>query len=81
MRTICGTILSAAVAIGSAVAAEFSGTDDGRVLTNPGMGLTMHYYSNVPDNYGSNIEPGDDMAWFPGCSVCYLRLPWSMLEP
>ena len=72
--------LAIAVAASSAVAAEFYGTDDGRVLTNPGMGLTMHYYSNVPDNYGSNIKPGDDMAWFPGCSVCYLRLPWSMLE-
>lgn len=61
--------------------ASFRGVDDGRVLTNPGMGLTMHYCSNVPGNYGSRIEPGDDMTWFPGCSVCYLRLPWSMVEP
>lgn len=72
---------AAAFAVTVSNAATFSGTDDGRVLTNPDMGLTMHYYSNVPDNYGSKIEPGDDMAWFPGCSVCYLRLPWSMVEP
>ena len=62
-------------------AATFNGADDGRILSNPGVGLTMHYYSNVPANYGSRIEPGDDMAWFPGCSTCYLRLPWSMVEP
>ena len=61
--------------------ATFLGVDDGRVLTNPDMGLTMHYYSNVPHEYGSRVEPGDDMTWFPGCSVCYLRLPWSMIEP
>ena len=72
---------AAVIAATTAFAAEFRGVDDGRVLTNPGMGLTMHYYSNVPTAYGSELEPGDDMAWFPGCSVCYLRLPWSMLEP
>lgn len=62
-------------------AAVFKGADDGRVLTNPGMGLTFFYYSNAPENYGSRLDPGDDMAWFPGCSVCYLRLPWSLIEP
>ena len=71
------TVAAATVTIG----AEFCGVDNGQVLTNPDMGLTMHYYSNVPAAYGSTIEPGDDMAWFPGCSVCYLRLPWSMVEP
>ena len=55
--------------------------DDGRALVNPGMGWTMHYYSNMPLNYGSSLEPGDAMAWFPGCSVCYLRIPWAYLEP
>lgn len=55
--------------------------DDGRALVNPGMGWTMHYYSNVPHNYGSTIEPGDAMEWFPGCSTCYLRIPWAYLEP
>ena len=56
-------------------------TDDGRALVNPGMGWTMHYYSNVPNNYGSTIEPGDAMEWFPGCSACYLRIPGAYLEP
>ena len=55
--------------------------DDGRALINPNMGWTMHYYSNSPGNYGPTLEPGDDMAWFPGCSVCYLRIPWAFLEP
>ena len=65
----------------SAVAATFCGVDNGKVLTNPDMGLTMHYYSNVPGMYGAFLKPGDNMAWFPGCSVCYLRLPWSVVEP
>ena len=54
--------------------------DDGRILMNPGMGLTMHYYSNT-SNYGNKIEPGDTLDWFPGCTAVYLRLPWSVLEP
>ena len=62
-------------------AATVRPADDGRALVNPGMGWTMHYYSNIPTAYGSTIEPGDDMAWFPGCSTCYLRLPWAMIEP
>ena len=28
-------------------------TDHGRALVNPDMGWTMHFYSNVPTNYGS----------------------------
>lgn len=75
------SVLCSLTSVLCCAAAEFHGVDDGRVLTNPGMGFTMHYYSNEPHNYGSCIEPGDDMAWFPGCSVCYLRLPWSMVEP
>jgi hypothetical protein len=55
--------------------------DDGRPLVNPGMGWTMHYYSNVPHNYGSHLKPGDTAAWFPGCSTVYLRLPWAYIEP
>lgn len=56
-------------------------TDDGRALINPGMGWTMHYYSNIPKNYGSHLKPGDSAEWFPGCSVVYLRIPWAFLEP
>jgi len=55
--------------------------DNGRALVNPGMGWTMHYYSNVPQNYGSRLEPSDALAWFPGCSTVYLRIPWAYVEP
>ena len=55
--------------------------DNGRALINPGMGWTMHYYSNVPQNYGSRLEPADSLAWFPGCSTVYLRIPWAFVEP
>ncbi|MBQ6620194.1 MAG: DUF4832 domain-containing protein [Thermoguttaceae bacterium] len=55
--------------------------DDGRSLINPNMGWTMHFYSNVPTNYGSRLEPSDSLEWFEGCSVIYLRVPWAFLEP
>lgn len=56
-------------------------TDDGRALINPGMGWTCHFYSNVPKNYGSRLEPSDTLDWFEGCSTVYLRLPWAYIEP
>ena len=62
-------------------AATVRPADDGRALINPGMGFVMHYYDNRTANYGAQLEPGDDMSWFPGCSVCYLRLPWAVVEP
>ena len=65
---------------GGAVTMRVEPKDDGRILMNPGMGLTMHYYSNT-SNYGNKIEPGDTLDWFPGCTAVYLRLPWSVLEP
>ena len=49
-------VAALALASASASAATFHGVDDGSILSNPGMGLTMHYYSNVPDNYGSKLE-------------------------
>ncbi len=55
--------------------------DTGEALVNPGMGWTMHFYSNIPENYGSKLEPSDTLDWFPGCSVVYLRLPWAFIEP
>ena len=55
--------------------------DDGRALVNPGMGWTLHYYSNEPKNYGSRLDPSDTLAWFPGCSTVYLRIPWAYVEP
>ncbi len=55
--------------------------DTGKALINPDMGWTMHFYSNVPYNYGSKLEPSDALNWFEGCSAVYLRIPWSMMEP
>lgn len=55
--------------------------DTGEALINPGMGWTMHFYSNVARNYGSKLEPSDTLEDFPGVSTVYLRLPWAYLEP
>ena len=55
--------------------------DHGRALINPDMGWTMHFYSNIPENYGSKLEPADALDWFEGCSAVYLRIPWAYLEP
>lgn len=55
--------------------------DTGEVLVNPGMGWVLHYYDNVPENYGSRLEPSDTVDDFPGLSVVYLRIPWSYIEP
>lgn len=62
-------------------AGSFTPTDNGRALINPGMGWTMHFYSNLLVNYGSKLEPSDVLDDFPGLSTVYLRLPWSFLEP
>ena len=55
--------------------------DTGAALVNPGMGWTMHFYSNVPANYGSKLAPSDTLDDFPGLSTVYLRVPWAYLEP
>ncbi|HEY3324387.1 MAG TPA: DUF4832 domain-containing protein [Planctomycetota bacterium] len=55
--------------------------DTGAALVNPDMGWTMHFYSNVPTNYGSKLEPSDTLDDFPGLSTVYLRVPWAMVEP
>jgi hypothetical protein len=55
--------------------------DTGAALINPDMGWTMHFYSNVPANYGSKLEPSDTLDDFPGLSTVYLRVPWAYLEP
>ncbi len=51
------------------------------VLVNPDMGLVMFQNSNRPWAYGSQLERGDTLEWFPGTSTVYFRLPWSFLEP
>ena len=55
--------------------------DNKKALINPDMGWTMHFYSNVLENYGSKLEPNDIVEYFPGMSTVYLRIPWSFLEP
>jgi hypothetical protein len=55
--------------------------DSGAALVNPAMGWTMHFYSNQPKNYGSQLEPSDTVDDFPGLSTVYLRVPWACLEP
>lgn len=55
--------------------------DTGEALVNPGMGWTMHFYSNIPTNYGSKLEPADTVDDWPGLSTVYLRVPWAFVEP
>ena len=55
--------------------------DTGAALQNPGMGWVCHFYDNSPRSYGARLEPSDSLAWFPGCSVVYLRIQWATLEP
>jgi hypothetical protein len=56
-------------------------TDTGEALVNPDMGWTLHFYSNLIENYGSRLEPSDTLDDWPGLSTVYLRVPWSFLEP
>lgn len=56
-------------------------SDNGMALVNPMMGWTMHYYSNVLNNYGSKLAPSDTLDDFPGLSTVYLRVPWAFVEP
>ena len=78
---ICSLWLGAAAAACAQETVTVRPENDGRALVNPGMGWTMHFYSNVPRNYGSKLEPSDALAWFPGCSTVYLRVPWAYVEP
>ncbi len=55
--------------------------DNGEPLVNPGMGWTLHFYSNFIENYGSRLKPSDTLDDWPGLSVIYLRVPWAYLEP
>ncbi|MFC1600951.1 beta-galactosidase [Candidatus Sumerlaeota bacterium] len=80
-------IICAFVLLGTAMTLQAQETmtvkpvDTGVALINPGMGWTMHFYSNVTRNYGSKLEPSDTLEDFPGVSTVYLRLPWAYLEP
>jgi len=55
--------------------------DSGEAPVNPGMGWTLHYCSNLIENYGSKLEASDTLDDWPGLSVIYLRVPWLLLEP
>ncbi len=55
--------------------------DTGAALVNPDMGMVLYFYSNIPDNYGSKLEPSDTVDEYPGVSTVYLRVPWAYLEP
>jgi len=55
--------------------------DTGAALVNPDMGWVLYFYSNVPANYGSQLEPSDTVDDFPGLSTVFMRIPWSFIEP
>lgn len=77
-------IFSIGMMLGAAAlthAGTFRPVDNGQALVNPGMGWTLHFYSNILENYGSRLEPADTLDDWPGLSVVYLRVPWSFLEP
>lgn len=73
--------LAASAAIGQDARTTVRPADTGEALVNPDMGWTMHYYSNIPTNYGSHLAPGDTADYWPGLSTVYLRIPWAMIEP
>jgi hypothetical protein len=82
--TLAALILLAGLASAQAAESsriEFRPADTGAVLENPGMGWVLHYYDNIPENYGSRLAPSDTVDEFPGLTVVYLRIPWSYLEP
>jgi hypothetical protein len=77
-------LLAALALLGAGRAAEqvvIRPADTGAALVNPGMGWTLHFYSNLIANYGSRLAPSDTLDDWPGLSTIYLRVPWSFLEP
>src|SRR5512133_244374 len=81
-HTLTALLLAGAGSISQAAElTTVSPKDTGATLVNPDMGWTMHFYSNIPDNYGSKLEPADTLEDFPGLSTVYLRVPCAFLEP
>ncbi len=81
---VCAALVSMGVLPRSAEAQELVTVrpeDTGAVLDNPGMGWVLHFYDNVPANYGSRLEYLDTVDDFPGITAIYLRIPWSYIEP
>lgn len=80
-QSLCALILTAVSILLAEENVTVKTEDNGAALVNPSMGWTMHFYSNVPTNYGSKLAPSDTLDDFPGLSTVYLRLPWAYLEP
>lgn len=78
-------LIPAVLLISTAAAAESLITvkpaDTGAALVNPDMGWVLYFYSNIPTNYGSQLEPSDTVDDFPGLSTVFMRIPWSFIEP
>ena len=74
-------VVNAAEAASSLERVVVKPPDTGVALENPGMGWVLHFYDNIPGNYGSKLEPADTVEDFPGLTVVYLRIPWSYVEP
>ncbi len=68
-------------AFGAEERATVRPADNDAALDNPGMGWVFHFYDNHVKNYGSQLAPSDTVDDFPGLTVVYLRLPWSLVEP
>ncbi|MBM4157032.1 MAG: hypothetical protein FJ221_18705, partial [Lentisphaerae bacterium] len=78
---ICTAPCGAADSPGGAERVTVRPADTGAALVNPDMGWTLMFYSNVPQNYGSKLEPADTVDDWPGLSTVYLRIPWAFVEP
>lgn len=76
-----GLLLNPVVSPGAEPLVVVQPEDTGEALVNPGMGWTLHFYSNLIENYGSKLAPSDTLDDWPGLSVIYLRVPWAYLEP
>lgn len=79
--TIAAVLLLAATAASAQNIVTVRPSDTGAALVNPDMGWVVYFYSNVPTNYGSQLEPSDTVDDFPGASTVFLRIPWSFVEP
>jgi hypothetical protein len=82
--SLLGAVLTLAAAVARAeepAMALVMPIDTGAELRNPGMGWMLHYYDNVPANYGSRLAPADTLDDWPGLGLVYLRIPWSYVEP
>ncbi|MGB0418576.1 MAG: hypothetical protein ACPGF8_03200, partial [Opitutales bacterium] len=64
---ICGLLISLGAAAQETTIVQLE--DTGEALINPGMGWTMHFYSNVAHNYCFKLEPSDTLEDFPVCRL------------